>query len=81
MIDVISMGEAMVVFNPDIKGPMKFVNGFQKNIGGAELNLAIGCSRLGLKTGFISRLGNDEFGKSIRTFARGEQLIRLSLSL
>ncbi|GEN87682.1 sugar kinase [Oceanobacillus sp. FSL W8-0428] len=81
MIDVISMGEAMVVFNPDIKGPMKFVNGFQKNIGGAELNLAIGCSRLGLKTGFISRLGNDEFGKSIRTFARGEQVDTSELKL
>src|SRR5699024_11815622 len=44
----------------------------QKRIGGAELNLAIGCARLGLKTGYITRLGNDEFGKSIRTFARGE---------
>ncbi|GIO24524.1 sugar kinase [Oceanobacillus sp. J11TS1] len=72
MKDVITIGEAMIVFNPDATGPMKFVNGFKKHIGGAELNLAIGCSRLGLTTGYISRLGNDEFGKAIRTFARGE---------
>lgn len=70
--DVITIGEAMIAFNPSSTGPMKFVNGFEKNIGGAELNVAIGCSRLGLQTGFISKLGNDEFGKYIYNFARGE---------
>lgn len=72
MYDVITIGEAMVTFNPGSTGPMKFVNTFEKKIGGAELNLAIGCARLGLKAGWISRLGNDEFGKYIQTFARGE---------
>ncbi|WP_249869102.1 sugar kinase [Oceanobacillus saliphilus] len=72
MNDVITIGEAMIAFSPSSTGPMKFVNGFEKKVGGAELNLAIGCSRLGLKAGFISRLGNDEFGKYIQTFARGE---------
>lgn len=70
--DVITIGEAMITFNPSATGPMKFVNTFEKKIGGAELNLAIGCARLGLKAGYISRLGNDEFGKYIQTFARGE---------
>jgi len=72
MNDVITIGEAMIAFNPASTGPMKFVNAFEKKVGGAELNLAIGCSRLGLKAGYISRLGNDEFGKYIQTFARGE---------
>ncbi|MFD1848858.1 sugar kinase [Oceanobacillus bengalensis] len=72
MKDVITIGEAMIAFNPNATGPMKFVNGFEKNIGGAELNLAIGCARLGLETGYISRLGNDEFGRYILNFARGE---------
>src|SRR5699024_11021921 len=71
MKDIITLGEAMVVFNPDFTGPMKFVYGFQWRIGGAELNLTIGCARLGLQTGYIRSLGNDEFGKSIRIFARG----------
>ncbi|MEQ6376730.1 sugar kinase [Bacillaceae bacterium S4-13-56] len=72
MNDVITIGEAMIAFNPGSTGPMKFVNNFEKKVGGAELNLAIGCARLGLKAGYISRLGNDEFGKYIQTFARGE---------
>lgn len=72
MNDVITIGEAMITFSPGSTGPMKYVNTFEKKVGGAELNLAIGCSRLGLKAGYISRLGNDEFGKYIQTFARGE---------
>lgn len=72
MNDVITIGEAMITFNPGSTGPMKFVNTFEKKVGGAELNLAIGCARLGLRAGWISRLGNDEFGKYIKTFARGE---------
>ncbi|WP_106496468.1 sugar kinase [Lentibacillus sp. Marseille-P4043] len=72
MNDVITIGEAMIAFDPGSTGPMKFVNTFEKKIGGAELNLAIGCARLGLKAGYISKLGNDEFGKYIQTFARGE---------
>jgi len=36
------------------------------------LNFAIGCSRLGLKSKWVSRLGNDEFGRVIYNFARGE---------
>lgn len=72
MNDVITIGEAMITFSPNTTGPMKFVNVFEKRVGGAELNLAIGCSRLGLKVGYISRLGNDEFGKHIHTFAKGE---------
>lgn len=70
--DIITIGEAMVTFNPGSTGPLKFVNVFDKKVGGAELNFAIGCSRLGLKAGWISKLGNDEFGKFIQNFARGE---------
>lgn len=72
MMDIITIGEAMIAFNPTATGPMMFVNGFEKRIGGAELNTAIGCARLGLKAGYVSRLGNDEFGKYILNYARGE---------
>ncbi|KAB2330993.1 sugar kinase [Bacillus mesophilum] len=71
-MDIITIGEAMIAFNPTATGPMKFVNSFEKRIGGAELNTAMGCARLGLKAGFISRLGNDEFGRYILNYARGE---------
>lgn len=72
MLDVVTIGDAMIALNPTMKGPMRFVHNFEKKVGGAELNFAIGCARLGLKAGWISRLGNDEFGKYILHFVRGE---------
>lgn len=72
MKDVVTIGDAMITFNPSATGPMRFVPTFERKIGGAELNVAIGCSRLGLKTGWISRLGNDEFGRHIFNTVRGE---------
>ncbi|MDQ0243365.1 2-dehydro-3-deoxygluconokinase [Bacillus fengqiuensis] len=72
MNDVITIGDGMITFHPASTGPMRFVNSFERKIGGAELNFAIGCARLGLKTGWISRLGRDEFGRFIKHQMRGE---------
>ncbi|UGB32014.1 sugar kinase [Metabacillus sp. B2-18] len=72
MKDIITIGDAMITMNPSAKGPMRFVHTFERNVGGAELNFAIGCARLGLQAGWISRLGNDEFGRYIQHFVRGE---------
>lgn len=71
-MDVITIGDALITMNPSTHGPLRFVNTFERKVGGAELNVAIGCSRLGLKTGWISRLGSDEFGRYIRNYVRGE---------
>jgi len=70
--DVITIGDAMITFDPIMRGPLKFVHSFERKAGGAELNFAIGCSRLGLHTGFVSRIGNDEFGRYLFNFIRGE---------
>ncbi|WP_053360909.1 sugar kinase [Bacillus sp. FJAT-27251] len=72
MRDIITIGDSMITFNPSSTGPMRFVSSFERKIGGAELNVAIGCARLGLKAGWISRLGNDEFGRHIFNMVRGE---------
>ncbi|SEN50821.1 sugar kinase [Lihuaxuella thermophila] len=72
MLDVITIGDALITFQPSTRGPMRFAHTFERKVGGAELNFAIGCARLGLKTGWISRLGNDEFGRYIQHFVRGE---------
>src|SRR5690625_1076723 len=62
----------MIAFQPNSKGPMRYVHTFERKVGGAELNLLIGCARLGLETGFLSRFGDDEFGRHILNFVRGE---------
>lgn len=72
MLDVITLGETMVLLAPVETGSLKYVNNFSKHLGGAESNFAIGLSRLGFKTGWISRLGNDSFGDYIEFFLRGE---------
>lgn len=73
-MDVITIGDGMIAMCPIQKGPIIFSNTFERKIGGAEFNVAIGCSRLGLKSGWISRLGNDDFGKYILKTVRGEDV-------
>ena len=61
MNDVITIGDAMITFNPNTKGPMKYVSTFDRKVGGAELNFTIGA-RLGLRTA-----GSVGWAKTIRT--------------
>jgi len=71
-MDVVTIGDGMITFDPATKGPLRFVNTFERKIGGAELNVMLGCARLGLDAGWISRLGKDEFGRHIVNTVRGE---------
>ncbi|HWO97368.1 MAG TPA: sugar kinase [Bacillus sp. (in: firmicutes)] len=71
-MDVVTIGETMTVFTPNEEGPLRHACSFSMKFGGAESNLAIGLSRLGHKSRWISRLGNDEFGDAMASFIRGE---------
>ena len=71
-MDVVTLGEALVIFSPADAGPLRFVHNFTKSIGGAEANVAIALSRLGFSAGWISRLGDDEFGRYVQYALRGE---------
>jgi 2-dehydro-3-deoxygluconokinase len=71
-MDVVTFGETMVLFTAGSYGPLRFARQFDKSIGGAEANMSIALARLGHQVGWISRLGNDEFGLYIRDFIRGE---------
>lgn len=62
----------MVLFNPTQVGPLRYAAQFEKSIGGAESNVAIGLARLGHQAGWFSKLGEDEFGLFVRNFIRGE---------
>ncbi|QLY80662.1 sugar kinase [Clostridium intestinale] len=73
-MDIITIGDGMVAMCPEKKGPIIFTNTFEKKVGGAELNVAIGCARLGLKSGWISSLGNDDFGKFILRSVRADNV-------
>lgn len=70
-LDVITIGESMVVFNP--MQDVSFIDShlFMKQIAGAESNFSIGLSRLNHKVGWISRLSDDSFGYYINHVLRG----------
>ncbi|RKD22946.1 2-dehydro-3-deoxygluconokinase [Ammoniphilus oxalaticus] len=71
-LDVVTFGETMVLLNPEEMLPLEYVHRFQKQIGGAESNVAIGLCRLGHSVGWFSRLGDDPFGRFVLRFIRGE---------
>lgn len=71
-IDVFTLGESMVVFQPERMQSLEYVQQFPKRMGGAESNVAIGLSRLGHKVGWFSKLGNDSFGQYVHKTIRGE---------
>ncbi|KAJ52603.1 2-dehydro-3-deoxygluconokinase [Clostridium tetanomorphum] len=71
-MEVLTFGETMIVFTPESNGPLRYVNSFNKSIGGADSNVAIALARLGHKSAWFSKLGNDEFGRYIQSTIRGE---------
>jgi 2-dehydro-3-deoxygluconokinase len=71
-MDVVTIGETMTLFTPNEEGILRHAQSFSMKFGGAESNVAIGLSRLGHSSRWISRLGEDEFGDAIQSFIRGE---------
>ncbi|KCV82787.1 ribokinase-like domain-containing protein [Actibacterium atlanticum] len=75
-LDVITIGRAGVdLYGAQIGGRLEDMSSFRKYIGGSPTNIACGTSRLGLKTGLISRVGNEHMGRFIL-----EQLAREGVS-
>jgi 2-dehydro-3-deoxygluconokinase len=71
-LDVVTLGESMVLLLAEQAGPMREATTFRRYIAGAESNLAIGLSRLGHAAGWFSRVGDDEFGRAVVFRIRGE---------
>ena len=66
MKKVISIGEALIDFIPNEKNcSLKEVQNFERVAGGAPANVSAVVAKLGGKSSFISKLGNDAFGDYI----------------
>lgn len=74
MPELVTIGETMVVFDGEMPGPLSYVSKYERHTGGAETTVAVGVVRLGHSAGWVSRLGNDEFGKYVLKSFRGEGL-------
>ena len=68
--DVISFGEIMLRLSPPSNERIVRGEVFHKCAGGSELNVASGVSLLGLRTGIISKLPDNELGPYIKNHVR-----------
>jgi 2-dehydro-3-deoxygluconokinase len=62
--DIITLGEPMLEFNASDEGTLAEVEHFSVGWGGDTSNFAVAASRMGGKVGYLTRLGDDEFGES-----------------
>ncbi|WP_310830991.1 5-dehydro-2-deoxygluconokinase [Paenibacillus pedocola] len=68
-LDLIAVGRLCIDLNANETGrPMEETMTFTKYVGGSPANIVIGTARLGLRTGFIGKLANDQMGRFIRTY-------------
>ncbi|AIQ14961.1 sugar kinase [Paenibacillus durus] len=72
--DVVTFGEAMAMFIADRPGELHQIEQFTKALAGAETNVSTGLARLGFGMRWISKVGNDAFGKFIIDALRKENV-------
>ena len=71
MADIITLGELLIDMTQD--GTDEQGNGrFTAYPGGAPANVAVAAARLGADTGFIGKVGDDSFGRSLAETLRKE---------
>lgn len=76
-LDVITIGRSSVdLYGAQVGGRLEDMGSFNKYIGGSPTNIACGAARLGLKSGLITRVGDEHMGRFIR-----EQLVREGIDI
>ena len=70
--DLITMGEVMLRLSPQGYDRLSSCATFDKNAGGSELNVAAGAALLGIRTGIITKLPDNDLGRYIKNEIRFE---------
>ena len=68
--DLLALGEILLRLSPPVNERLTRGDAFQKQAGGAELNVVSGASLLGLRTGIISRVPASDLGRYIQNRVR-----------
>jgi 5-dehydro-2-deoxygluconokinase len=72
-LDVITIGRASVdLYGQQIGSRLEDIQSFAKSVGGCPANIAIGAARLGLQSGLVTRVGDEQMGRFIREQMRRE---------
>ena len=69
-LDLLSVGECMIRLSPPGHGRIEYANTLEVWVGGGEFNVAYALARLGLRTGWTSRLVENPLGHLIVNHAR-----------
>lgn len=70
MVDVVTFGEAMIRLVPPHFQRLEQTTSLDVQIGGGELNVAVGVARLGLKSAWVSRLPRNALGRLLENRVR-----------
>ncbi len=62
--EIVAIGEPMLEFNAEEEGNLSEARRFIVGWGGDTSNFCIAASRAGARSGYLTRLGDDEFGES-----------------
>ncbi|KAE9627277.1 bifunctional 5-dehydro-2-deoxygluconokinase/5-dehydro-2-deoxyphosphogluconate aldolase [Parasedimentitalea maritima] len=66
-LDVVTIGRSSVdLYGAQVGGRLEDMGSFNKYIGGSPTNIAAGTARLGLKSGLITRVGDEHMGRFVR---------------
>lgn len=70
MYDIVTFGEAMIRLSPPNFQRLEQARKLDLNVGGAELNVAVGVTRFGMKSAWVSKLPKNALGWLIRDRAQ-----------
>ncbi len=66
-LDIICLGRAAVdLYGQQIGSTLEDTGSFAKYLGGSSANIAYGCSKLGLKSAMLTRVGDEHMGRFVR---------------
>jgi 2-dehydro-3-deoxygluconokinase len=69
-VDVVSIGEPLLEFNQTAPGEPRYLQGF----GGDSSNMIIAAARSGARAAYVTRVGDDEFGRMFRALWAAERV-------
>ncbi len=68
--DLVSLGECMIRLSPPGHGRLEFCQQLEVWVGGGEYNVAYALARLGLRTGWVSKLPENPLGRLVLNHGR-----------
>lgn len=69
-LDFIAMGRLAIDLNSNQTGHLEDTVSFSKYLGGSPANITVALARLGVQTGFMGRVADDQFGRFITQYLK-----------